>query len=1624
MASLTVSAWIAIASTAVSVVSMAISLSAMGNKPSFDQSDQGALANRKGKDDPRLVAFGNCLLPGALVYKNVNDYDKKWIVHNYSLGHGPLKAINQVYIDEQPIFGGEQDRSEQWLKANNEGFGNVSVGIRRGNLSNQTWPKIIENGDGQWTADMRGDGIASLQFLIERPDTRGQRDQSDRVMATSFGASALVEGIKVIDPRVDQLLLGASDPSQRVWMNGNQEAYRNPVLQLLVYLLDTEYGLGLKPKMVNINTFINSANWCEQNSFYGDGYVSQNDTFQKIINNFATAFGGNIYLENGQICVCPDTIGPVVTTIGEDDLIGNITVTNNRTGSGYANLIKVEFQNKDSQFNKDTFIIPSNSLTDPTILADGKVFEKNLDCPMSTNVEYIKRFANRELKREKYCRKEAVFTINNLVKTLKINDVFVIENSLYELDANTKWRVVKVESELGDKVLESKITAQQYDARVYDTSSYLDGNTGGDLGRPNHVILPVTDLQFVQNQTTDIGSGMLTWTTQYQGNQRFRIQYRLSGSSSWTQYGEYPYESVMLVGLQTGKEYDYRVQCAATIGSSSWTTITNKRVNKSITLPAVKNLAGNFTSPDAVFTWDGINEPIVNNSVVANTYTNLSELVHYYEVQVSHGVVTKKTYRATTPRFVYSFDENSKNGANRDVTAKITAISIYGDRGATTEIRVRNEPMSAPSGVLVKTQLINLTVTWLNPSDLVSDYSATDIWITDSKTTAPTSLDLVASSSVGFWTALQDAKKSGWIWLAHRDVFGHESIPVYSAPVFFKQTTIDEELSGSGFEDTIESIQNNIDVIEGELDTVNTEIGVIEGTISRNKTEIDTKLAQQQATITAEKTRLDGQVAELNTAKNSIASQGQSILKNATDIQTNKTSITSQGARLTTVEQVASDNTGSIATTNQLLETINGDLGAKIETNKQSIVTTNSALSTLDQRLTAKTNTNAADILSNKTAIATTNSSMAAMDTRLTAKTNTNAADILTNKTAITTTNSSMASMNTSLQAQIDTNRAGVSTNTTAIAATDKNLADYKLSVSTSFGATNGRIDTVSSSLSTLENTVATQGTSITANYNDLNGKISTNSTAIVNANKAITSLDTKLTASIGGVDGKADAIRADVVSQGLAIVDLNSSMASMDQRLTASISGVDGKADAIRADVTSQGLAIVNLDQSLSSFKTSTAANFGAANSRIDTTNTNLATTNKALSDYKISADSRIGQNTANITSQGLAIVNLDQSLSSYKTSNNAEVAGIKSSVTTVQQAVATTDGKVSSIYGLRVDANGKVAGMTLNANNNSTSIDFLADTLRIASSTTGTPVTAFEVRGGQVMMRNALIGSLTASQISADAINGNHIAANSRITVGSGITSATMSGEDPNWRLWCGNSVSGQSPFKVSTEGRLYASNAIISGKIDALEGTFNNVTYQNGTITGRLNLYAGFIDGGSSGDMLSLGSGKFRVTADGSLYANNGTFGGTIYADKISGDIVNAGLYTFGTTVTQVASGQLFDVFRMSVPAVSWERHMLINRIPMSWRSLENGGRFNMYYRDSTGRNQNVFGENKPMGLIDGYPSMDNVSIRIPAGCTWVAISIQGDRRQTVGYGQLPIETNWQVFKSGSGGISITT
>jgi hypothetical protein len=159
-------------------------------------------------------------------------------------------------------------------------------------------------------------------------------------------------------------------------------------------------------------------------------------------------------------------------------------------------------------------------------------------------------------------------------------------------------------------------------------------------------------------------------------------------------------------------------------------------------------------------------------------------------------------------------------------------------------------------------------------------------------------------------------------------------------------------------------------------------------------------------------------------------------------------------------------------------------------------------------------------------------------------------------------------------------------------------------------------------------------------------------------------------------------------------------------------------------------------------------------------------------------------------------------------------------------------------------------------------------------------------------------LIGSLTSSHISADAINGNHIAANSIIQAGSGATSATLNGADANWRIYAGSTTPGSAPFRVSTTGAVTMTNATVTGTINASAGTFSNTL----TLNGRLNMNGGFIDGRAGQDTLNFNSGRTRIDANGTLYCNNAVIRGTLQVQDLVGDITEV----FKGTGTSISIG----------------------------------------------------------------------------------------------------------------------
>ncbi|MFR9702219.1 fibronectin type III domain-containing protein [Aeromonas sanarellii] len=1091
----------AIVSAVVSSVSLAISLTA--KQPSMDQQDYGVGIDRRGQDNPILIPFGDCLVPCAQVYNNVNNHNTNYLAQLFCIGLGEVKSINQIYINAVPYFGGNpQDQGTGWKVQGTSGnFPNVAIGLKKGLPSESAmFSQIISNSDGEVSANFRGDGIASLSLLAERWVSTGG-DNEIRFINPKNKVEALVSGIAVIDPRTDPNCLGRDDKSKRVWGS----SYTNPACCILTYLLDPVWGMGLEVEDVDITSFILLSNYADNKQLKFNGFVNQDSTFGEILKDFAESFDGDIYLESGLVKVRHIDVTPALVHLNETNMHSEIRVLN-KGGEDYANTIIVEYLNKDSNYSQDKYVIPKNQKTDPVIQKDGYIKEKTLKLPFlvdgsAGDYAKVKWFANRAYKRAQLQKKSISFKIDNTVTKLKLGDVVEVSNVMFNMN-HKKFRVVSIKSSMDEKILISDIEAVEYIPEVFDTSDYQSGGNSGSLPDPSLIINPPNNLVFTQNTGTVQGHGVLSWSSQYRGEQRNEVQYRKTGSTTWVTYQTVSAESVTITNLQTGTNYDFRVRTQAAVGYSRFTELLNQRIAKVLTLPAVTGLTGDFTGKDAVIKWNPVKGAIPNLGNPVAGYSDLSELVSYYQVQIAHTTVgnIKSSHICTDPSFTYSLEQNRKDGLSRNVWVIVTPVSIFADVGASAQVNLYNEPMSQPASVQARSELINLTIEWLNPSETVKDYESTDIWVTQSPSIAPTSAEYVSSSSVGWWTSvLGKAPKSGYAWIAHRDVYGHPSSgPVYSVPVYYSETTIDDLLTDAP---SFQEVENNLNQVKHEQETQGGEI---------------------------------------------------------TQLQ-NRVSLTETG------------------------------------------------------------------ITENKTLIETANTKLAQLDTK--------------------------------------------------------------------------------------------------------------------------------------------------VEAQGVMITDQT--------------------------------------------------------------------------------------------------------------------------------QAISTVDGKVNALRTIKLDVNGKVSGLQMGNNGTTSTVDFLTDVFRISSSA-GTQ-SVFEVRNGKTMIKSLLVGDITASQISADAISGNHIAANSIIQAGSGTSSATLNGADANWRIYAGSTTPGSAPFRVSTTGALVATNAIITGAITATSGSFSGaITASSGAITGRLTMTGGYIDGRSGYDSINLGGGTFRVDTNGILSCTGASIRGTLYAQDIVGDIVRVHALTSGTTV----------------------------------------------------------------------------------------------------------------------------
>ena len=204
--------------------------------------------------------------------------------------------------------------------------------------------------------------------------------------------------------------------------------------------------------------------------------------------------------------------------------------------------------------------------------------------------------------------------------------------------------------------------------------------------------------------------------------------------------------------------------------------------------------------------------------------------------------------------------------------------------------------------------------------------------------------------------------------------------------------------------------------------------------------------------------------------------------------------------------------------------------------------------------------------------------------------------------------------------------------------------------------------------------------------------------------------------------------------------------------------------------------------------------------------------------------------------------------------------------------QAHARSINGLEAQYTVKVDVNGKVAGFGLatTPKNGTPESKFIINADRFGIGAPGkadvfpftvdTRQNRVGVNGELVVNGKAIVDRLNAGDIHGDKITANTLNAN-RLTAGS-VTAREMAAG--------------------SITAEKLAANAVTADKLKAGSITSDKLAVRT---LSAVSSDLGDINAGN----INIGNGAFTVSRDGDLYAKNGRFEGTIYADKIEGDVL---------------------------------------------------------------------------------------------------------------------------------------
>jgi len=336
-----------------------------------DQQAKGVLVNKASANAHIPIVYGTRRVGGNIVFLETSGTDNQYLYMALVVSEGEIDDITKIFINDNEVtFDGDLADNTQrnvassdsnYFKAPDADSSAESLILIEPHFgSDSQSASSLLSTLSSWTSNHKLQGLAyiALRFTWN---------------ADAFGSiptvNAIVKGKKVYNPNLDGTKTGGTG-SHREDTSSTWEYTDNPIYQLLDYLRNTRFGMGITNNYFDSNY----ADWqvagdvCDTNitPFSGASQIDLMDshpvidTSKKAIDNvkeFLKGCRGILNYSAGVYKILVETTGSASITLTEDNIINGIQVSSKNKNSRY-NRVLVSFINPDKNFQSDEVQFP------------------------------------------------------------------------------------------------------------------------------------------------------------------------------------------------------------------------------------------------------------------------------------------------------------------------------------------------------------------------------------------------------------------------------------------------------------------------------------------------------------------------------------------------------------------------------------------------------------------------------------------------------------------------------------------------------------------------------------------------------------------------------------------------------------------------------------------------------------------------------------------------------------------------------------------------------------------------------------------------------------------------------------------------------------------------------------------------------------------------------------------------------------------------------------------------------------------------------------------------------------------------------------------------------------------